>query len=354
MQGRVIASLAFLISAVAVAPAFAEPVLPTSGTHSTVHPAKKKPAHKKSGSKKRAVHRRPTATPRPAKHRRKSGGHTAPTAKPTRTPAPTRTPTPTATATPTPTATFTPTPSPTPTPQVVTAQVLGSATSGYKVGFFACGVPDGTLVQFSPNPVQADGSHTLAGVTAAASTVNVTIPSMTLPGSHTFALHAYYQDPSGNPLVYPPAGGQVSPRAFTISVDASGRATIQPSNTVPAVGLDACTSPPPGFQPVGVGPQGGAITPYAYAQDVTPQQYGPETIVGGLQESGHYLNNVQMHVQWFFPFGIQTCDAISGIGGLASCSLNVGPTPHGYQVQEQVTLTYSGTQWVTYTQFTVA
>ncbi|GAC1525048.1 MAG: hypothetical protein NVS2B16_33640 [Chloroflexota bacterium] len=334
MRGPVWVILALLITVSAVVPAFAQrpPRLSTAPAVSVTHTsgldrAKKKRKH------------------RAKKHRRKTTHATHPTATPTV--VPTQTPTPSPTSTPTPTAT--------PAPAELTESVLSSAPVGYSVAHVACGNLQGMSARFSPNPAGSSFDANLNGQPAAVSVLDITVPWSVPSGQYALAIRSFFHDPSGQNVTYPPSGGETAPRGVLVTVTGAGRATLSPLTTAPVTDSPTCTPLPGGFGPPDApSPTAGPILPYAYVADPAPPQNGRETVYGGLQQDGHYLQGVQMHANWFFPYGIQSCDGVSTTTGTAFCSLGVGPVPHYYTVQVQVTLSYHGAQFVAYTYFVVA
>lgn len=348
MRIPVLAVFALLITAVAVVPAFAQPPARSIGsartqTGSTVRVDKTKKQPKKTAKKT-------------AKKTKKGHKKVKPTHPKSRVPTKTPTPTATSTLTPTPTATTTPTPSPTatPGPTYLTMEVLASAPTGYSVAYSACGIQSGLGVSFTPNPTGSSTLHELSGQPAAAASLTISVPRDLQPGQYSLAIRAMYHNPDGQNVVYPPGGGQTYPQGVMISVTGPGQAVLQPLSVSPLTDSAICTVAPPGFGPAAVPTSTpGPIEPFAYMADPAPQQNGRDTVFGALQQNGQYLQGVHMHVNWYFPYGIQSCDGVSTMPGPASCSLGVGPTPHLYTVEVQVLLTYRGVLYTAYTSFIV-
>ncbi len=291
----------------------------------------------------------------PTKTKKRSARRRVHRSTPTVAPTATSTPTPTPTSTPTSTPTATPTPTAAPTPSVQSLIIAASAPSGYAVGFSLCGIPNDLGIGISPNPAVSNLRNVFDGSPSATATVNVTVPPNYPAGQYSFALRAYYHQPGGGAVVYPPSGGATDPRALLLTVTSTGQVTLSGTSSPPAVGYQDCSAPPSGYGPASNNSQPvGPVLPYAYVRNPVPVQNGLETLSAALQQGTQTLTGVRMHANWFFPYGIESCDGISDRSGFASCSLSVGPTPHGYTVQVQVFLYYQGAQYITYTSFVVA
>ncbi len=344
-----------LLPGIAAAPAFA---------HSTGHASsaskldkKKCPKGKKYNTKRHkcvkvAVKKpTPTRTPKP---------------KPTRTPrpTPTRTSTPTATATNTPTSTSTPTVTPTvtltptPLPSLASLQITAYLASRYQAGLYLCGLPLGSTASFSPNPAISRDDQTSPSDGSANTVLKVSTPHGTISNTYPLVLHAFYQDPSGNNILLPPGGFTLSSKTVLLAVSPSGTTALTGSSDTVAEGNNGCSTPPAGFGPpppptptptaVPLG-----IYPTSSVSEDHPSSGDIETVYGKLWSNGMPQPGVQMHTTWYFPFGTQTCDALTDGTGTGSCSFQMNQNFPGYVVQIKVEMSFQGQTYIAYTHFTL-
>jgi hypothetical protein len=281
---------------------------------------------------------------------------------PTRTPTPTSTSTPTATATPTQTSTPTVTPTvtltPTPLPATASLPITAYLSSNYKVGLYVCGLPAGSTATFSPNPGVSRDDQTSPAGGSVTMQLTVTTPYGTISNIYPLALHAFYQDPSGNNILIPPSGISLSTKTVLLAVQPSGSTSLTASDVTVALGNQGCSLPPTGFGPPApptptATPIPLGIYPTASVSKDHPSQGDIETVYGKLYVNGVPQLYLPMHTTWSFPFGTQTCDALTGGDGTGSCSFQMNQNFPGYVVQIKVELTYQGQVYIAYTHFTL-
>lgn len=270
--------------------------------------------------------------------------------KPRNTPVPTATPT----NTPTPTDTPTPTATPIPTPAISELQIGLDMERGYSVAFMVCGLPQGVTASFSDNPTYPAFDSTSPQGGIAKSTLTVVAPYTVSPGSYLLAIHPYFEDRSGNPIMDPPNGYQLLLQSVLLTIDGSGTATLAASNDVAAVGNTGCSSLPPGFAPSPAATPSGSVSISSAVSDPHPAAGASETITGTLTVNGQPVSGVLMRSNWYLPNGVvDSCDAPTDASGSASCTLpNDNPTP-GFTVQIQVTFEYNGQQYRTYSSYSM-
>jgi hypothetical protein len=310
--------------------------------HAKKTPIKKTPAKK---THKKKSHKKKTPTP----VRAKATSRPKPTATKAAKPAPTATstlvPTATATFTPTPTPTLTPTPTPTPTPLPARAalDVSADVAAGHDVAFVVCGLPDGATASFDPNPARSFS----AAVDTAKSALTVFTPYTLASTTSLLAIHASYVDSSGTVE----GAGAVHPRAAILTVDGNGQPSLQPSDTAAAEGNTNCSPLPASYVPPTPALTNGSVSIASSVSDTHPYAGETVTITGSIQVGGRPASGVLMRTNWYFPTGVQSCDASTGADGTAACSLpNTNPSA-GYVVQIQVVFEYEGQQFTTYSSY---
>jgi hypothetical protein len=272
----------------------AAPVLAHSSAHTAnaSHFAKKKcPKGKKYNTKKKKCVRVKVAKPTPTS-----------TATPTETSTPTPTPTQTSTPTVTPTVTLTPTPLPSTASLPITAYL----SSNYKIGLYVCGLPNGSTAAFSPNPGVSKDDQTSPAGGSVTMQLTVTTPYGTISNIYPLAVHAFYQDPSGNNILLPPSGISLSTRTVLLAVQPSGSTSLTPSSATVALGNLGCSLPPTSFgPPPPPTPTATAIPlgiyPTASVAKDHPSQGDIETVYGKLYVNGSPQIYLPMHTTWSFP-----------------------------------------------------
>lgn len=315
--------------------------------HATSHAVKKHGTSKKSGKSTKA-HGKPKGNtkkkPTPKTQRKPTPAITnarntpVPTATPTHTPTPTNTPTPTAT--------------PIPTPAISELQIVLDMARGYSAAFTVCGLPAGVTSEFAGNPAYPvfDSTSPQGGV--AKTTLTVVVPYTAVAGSYLLAIHPFFEDQSGNAVMYPASGYALQSQSVLLTIDGPGDASLSPSTDVAAVGNTGCSSLPPGFATATAATPSSSVSISSGVSDPHPAAGATETIDGTLKVDGQPVSGVLMRSNWYLPNDVvASCDAPTDAAGNASCSLtNDNPVP-GFTVEIQVTFEYNGQQYTTYSSY---
>lgn len=305
--------------------------------HSAHHHAKKAHGKNKHTAKKKSTSKKGHKTKRTV-------------AKPRNTPVPTSTPT----NTPTPTDTPTPTATPIPTPAIAELQIALDMARGYTVAFVACGLPQGVTAEFTDNPAYPVFDNTSPQGGVAKSTLAVVAPYTVTAGSYLLAIHPYFHDQSGAAVMDPPNGYALSLQSVLLTIDGSGDVTLAPSADIAAVGNTGCSSLPPGFNLPPAATPSENVSVSSAVSNPHPAAGATETIDGILKVNGQPVSGVLMRSNWYLPNGlVDSCDASTDAGGIATCSLtNTNPVP-GFTVQIEVIFQYDGQQYTTYNSYTM-
>lgn len=333
---RLLLILLLLVPGIAVSSAF----LTTTATHAS--PAAAKHCTKK--TKKVKGHRVTVKT-----------CHKTPIKRP-KLPTATSTPTNTATSTPTSTVTSTPTstPSPTPTstphpPSIVTIPIQAQLVQGYSVEFMVCGLPQGVVASFTPNPsssVQDFSSPLRAGAT---SQLAISVPFGTVPNTYALAITTYYKTGSGTPVPLPAGGAFVQPNALVLQVAADGGAAIIVPSAATVATSGTCSSLDASYKPMPTAtPSPADVAVSVSISNQFPPVNSPVTVTAKLTVRGVPQYGALMTTKWYFPFSLGVCDGVTDGTGQASCGFTNARTLPNYPVQVQVSFTVNGQTYYGY------
>jgi hypothetical protein len=235
----------------------------------------------------------------------------------------------------------------------VSLPVRADIPVGYRAGFFVCGLPTGVTAIFSPNPAPSTSDFTVATNAASHSTLDLSVPRALAAGAYPLTVFAYFEGPDGAQVAAPPGGGAIEPRAATLTVDASGNATLQATSSQPAAGFESCSPIPDGFAPQPTStPAPNSVRVYAWVSDPHPASGESETVTGAIQVGGQPVPGVLIHTRWYQYYGIDRCDAVTGSNGEGTCSIIIERTLPSYTVRIDLTFEYNGQEYTTFTSFT--
>lgn len=246
-----------------------------------------------------------------------------------------------------------PTSAPRPSSTTVSLDVRADTDLPNHVAFFACGIPTAIRASFYPNPVTATLDRESTNYAAGHSSLRLVVPRSLSPGTYEIALHAYYQTPTDAARNVSSGVAVTTPSEAVLTVDASGQASIAGGSGNPGVGLEDCTTVPDGFQP-GTPPTPGPANVHlqSWLSTLNPGPGAQVTLSTQVTARGKPVSSVEVYSQWFGPYGIRHCDALTDSTGLATCTLSNTPSLPGSQVTVQVTFFFEGQQYTTYAYYT--
>lgn len=119
--------------------------------------------------------------------------------------------------------------------------------------------------------------------------------------------------------------------------DSSRTPTVAPtrSPTVPAT--MAPTGPPPAGANV-VCRDAGTTQICAWVSNGTPAQNSSVTVYGRLFAGGGGVSGARMVATWHYKTTTPTCEGVTGSGGVASCTRDIGRATKGYRVDVVVAI----------------
>lgn len=345
MRRLILVALLLLVPALAVGPGLVQANTAISSAVHTPAPERKhtptaKPAKHKKHTKKTKKTKCPKGKVRKGKKcvKKSTKVHTA-------------IPTPTSTPTVTPTVTATPTMTPTPPPATASIHIQANTLAATNVGFYVCGLPDGVTASFDPNPGTSAPNPTASTHYAAGTTLTLTSAWTTTPNTYGLQIFGYYKAANGSTS---PRGGSIEPSGVLLTVDGSGNAIAKGSDQVVSGDYGNCSAPPSGFGPAPtptLGPNDVVLS--SSVSDANPQPNERITITGRIMIRGYPGDQIDATFRFFGLRSIPPCYTMTDSTGTARCTITNSNPISGSQETVQITFTYAGKQYVTYTSYTM-
>ena len=146
----------------------------------------------------------------------------------------------------------------------------------------------------------------------------------------------------------------MEPSGVLLTVDGSGNATVKGSDDVLTGGIQNCSPPPPGFGPQPtptLGPNDVVLS--SSVSDANPQPNERITISGRIMVRGYPASQIDATFRFFGLRSIPPCYTMTDATGTARCTVTNSNPISGSQETVQITFTYAGKQYVTYTSYTM-
>jgi hypothetical protein len=222
----------------------------------------------------------------------------------------------------------------------------------YRAGFFACNIPSGVTVTFSPQPATSTEDSSSSTFASARTAMKVHVSSGVPSTTYGLALYAYYEDPQGHVVLSLP-GGTLVPRAALLKVNGL-YATLEPTDDSPADNHQNCSTIPPGFQPTPQPTHAAAdYTVNSWVSNPNPATGETLTVYTSVSVAGQPVPNATVTFTWV-SLGLVRgpCTVVTGSNGIASCSTVNLALNHGLAVSIHSVVLYNGysfDKWTSYT-----